>query len=147
MSDSTDLPAPWRPFDWSKSITKKMIDSYIDFIRDDVGIHGFIQWLAGSIVLVTDDGWVAIDEVRPELSACIHGGKWNPAASIDEDFENICKYLFTALNLKVLVAKVVDGSHAAKLVERAEFRRCGVIPCEGMYGGAPRNLTIYARFI
>lgn len=127
-------------------LVSKILANYAPYIRDELGVGGFIQKLyAGGLFYLPKQAWVLLDGFVNEGSLCFHGGKFTQD-SVDEEVAHLLDFVMEQSKVKALTAYIPEHAESAiNFVKRLGLVPMGSIPFDAHYGGELKSTFIYVK--
>lgn len=125
----------------------RMLASYADVFYDTFTIDDFRTLVSNGYTFVSPTGWISFTRIIPDVSAEIHGARFNHSRADDGATETLIARVMELLSFHCLRAPV--PSHAAgasSFAKRHKFELSGIIPMCLTYNKLPDNIEVYVRW-
>jgi hypothetical protein len=141
---------PWR---WFPVLLPEQIlraaDAYAPFLRDGESWLTLAGRFTAGLFFEHPDGWLLADNLRPGLSAEIHGTSYSGHSHLDVDsgLDTLFTHLLTNYDLQALNAFLpTHAVGAQRWLERHGFSFVGLAPFNGLWHGEPKHIHIYTLY-
>ena len=103
-----------------------------------------------ALVAIHKHGWVAFHNIREGLRAEVHGGGWSQGnklwpRSMPALFDAVMDH-FNLPVLTVFLPDIPENEPVGRILEKWNWKNCGVLPHAQSYDGIASNSTIYSYF-
>lgn len=146
--ETRTVPEGWNLATWSPGLEVRLVKSYLKAIPDALGVDGFLRILRASALFVNDEGWIAVTDSKPGLTAQFHGAKWADGKASSQDIAVavtvLLDWLFEGGNFVGLIAFVPSRAKGAvRLVQGLGGQRTGIVPLHDTWDGEPDDLEVW----
>lgn len=125
--------------------------SYAPYWRDRIGWVEAANILNRGVTITCDVAFASLFVDAGNPGAEIHVGEWEPVIGVRRAkglltaWHDLVNEVMPAFGLTTLWTKFPDHMEKGmRFVEKLGFERCGLLPCDGTWGGEPHDAIVYS---